>query len=86
MRSEPPSNKHINTQHNANSSIFLINTSLSPLYQALRKDQSDRVVPQVRVVHGPHRYQELPVSQAHPGTRQEIVSPSVNLFYLLYSL
>lgn len=52
----------------------------SPLYRTLQQDRSDRAVRQVQGVHGLHRYQELPVSQAHPGTRQEALSPNVKAF------
>lgn len=52
----------------------------SPLYRTLQQDRSDRAVRQVQGVHGLHRYQELPVSQAHPATGQETLSPNVKVF------
>lgn len=73
--------------HNANSSVFLISTSLSPLYQALRQDQSDQVVQQVQGVHGPHLNQDLPVSQVHPRNKtRDPVTKCETVVFTLFNL
>lgn len=79
-------NKHI---HDANNRLFWINAFVStvdasPLYRTLQQDRSDRAVRQVQGVHGLHRYQERPVSLAHPGRRQETLSPNVKVFPDIY--